>query len=80
MAKTMARIKDGVVTNMEWVSDAQAETDTLKNVGGVNVSINDTYSNGKFYRDGELMLTALEEYQKRITELDEAYEEGVNSI
>ncbi len=80
MAKTMAVVKDGIVTNMIWCKASQAETDTLKDPGDRPVSIGDTYDNGKFYRDGEEILTPLEEARKKISELEAAYTEGVNSV
>ena len=57
MAKSMARIENGVVVNVEWYSDRTSETDTLKNIEDRLIEVGDTYSNGKFYRDGEEILT-----------------------
>ncbi len=67
MAKTMAYITDGTVKNLIWCSDAEPETDTLKNVEDRPVGIGDTYENGKFFRDGVELLTPLEQ---RIRELE----------
>lgn len=61
MAKTMAVITDGTVTNMIWCSDAEPETDTLKSPGERPVGIGDAYADGKWYRDGAEILTPLEE-------------------
>ena len=61
MAKSMAIITDGVVTNMIWCSDAARETDTRKDPGDRPVGIGDTYSNGRWYRDGVEILTPLED-------------------
>lgn len=72
MAKSMARIEDGIVVNVEWCSDLTAETDTLKNIADRLVEVGDTYSDGKFYRDGEEILTSAEklaEYEALINEL-----------
>ena len=87
MAKNMALIENGVVVNVLWCSDKAAQTDTLINPDGRPVGIGDTYSDGKFYRDGVEVLTAMEESQKQISELiqqteelDNAYIEGVNSV
>lgn len=87
MAKSMARIENGLVTNMLWCSDSEPETDTLIDPGERPVGIGDTYSDGKFYRNGAEILTPLEEalkksaeYGEQLQELDNAYREGVNSL
>lgn len=87
MAKSMVKIEDGTVTNIIWCSDGEPETDTLIAPGERTVCIGDTYIGGKFYRDGVEILTPLEEARKQIAalmanmrELDEAYQEGVNSL
>lgn len=88
MAKTMAVIDGGIVTNMIWCSDMQPETDTWKDPADRPVGIGDTYRDGKWYhRDGVEILTPLEEanarnaeYENAMSELDKAYESGVNSI
>lgn len=87
MAKTMAVIDGGTVTNIVWCSDYTPETDTQKDPGDRPVGIGDTYSDGKWYRDGVEILTPLEEAQKELEdlqsqlfEMDAAYREGVNSI
>lgn len=84
MAKTMALIENGTIANMLWCSDSQPETDTLINPADRPVGIGDTYSDGKFYRDGVEILTPLEEAQKRNTEYESALTEietalGVNN-
>lgn len=61
MAKTMAIITDGIVTNMIWCNDAMQETETRKDPGDRPVGIGDTYSNGRWYRDGVEILTPLED-------------------
>ena len=75
MAKSMAVISNGVVTNVIWCSNSQSETDTLKNPGERPVGIGDTYSGGKWYRDGAEILTPLEEAQKQIAEYEAALSE-----
>lgn len=75
MAKNMAVITNGVVTNVIWCSDSQPETDTLKNPGERPVGIGDTYNGGKFYRDGVEILTPLEEALKKNTEYEAALSE-----
>lgn len=83
MAKSMALIENGTVTNMLWCSNSQPETDTLKSPADRPVAIGDTYSNGKFYRDGAEILTPLEEALKKNAEYEAALSEietalGVN--
>ena len=87
MAKSMARLDNDVVVNIEWSSDNVIESDILKNLNDYPVTIGDTYNNGKFYRDGVEILTPLEEAQKLIIELKNkeqdlvsSYQEGINSI
>ena len=75
MAKSMAVITNSVVTNVIWCSNSQSETDTLKNPGERPVGIGDTYSGGKWYRDGAEILTPLEEAQKQIAEYEAALSE-----
>lgn len=87
MAKNMARIENGIVINIEWCSDGAPETDVLIDMADRPVGIGDTYADGKFYRDGVEILTPLETVraevvalQQELSELDNAYIEGVNSI
>lgn len=85
MAKSMALIENGTVANMLWCSDSKPETDTLINPVDRPVAIGDTYSDGKFYRDGVQILTLLEEAQKKNTEYESALTEietalGVNNV
>ena len=75
MAKSMAVITNSVVTNVIWCSNSKSETDTLKNPGERPVGIGDTYSGGKWYRDGAEILTPLEEAQKQIAEYEAALSE-----
>lgn len=84
MAKSMALIENGAVTNMLWCSDSEPETDILLDPADRPVAIGDTYSDGKFYRDGGEILTPLEEAQKKNTEYESALTEietalGVNN-
>lgn len=84
MAKSMALIENSTVTNMLWCSASEPETEFLINPADRPVAIGDTYSNGKFYRDGEEILTPLEEalrknaeYESALTEIETAL--GVNN-
>lgn len=84
MAKSMALIENGTVANMLWCSDSEPDTDSLINPTDRPVAIGDTYSNGKFYRDGVEILTPLEEALKKNTEYESALTEietalGVNN-
>lgn len=84
MAKSMALIENGTVANMLWCSDSEPETDILLDPADRPVAIGDTYSDGKFYRDGVEILTPLEEAQKKNTEYESALTEietalGVNN-
>lgn len=75
MAKSMALIENSTIVNMLWCSDSEPETDTLINPADRPVRIGDTYSNGKFYRDGVEILTPLEEALKKNTEYESALTE-----
>lgn len=75
MAKTMARIAGGIVTNLEWYSDYTPETQDLKNALDIPVSIGDTYREGKFFRQGAEVRPPLEEAYDTIAEFDTAMRE-----
>ena len=84
MAKSMALIENGTIVNMLWCSDSEQETAFLINPADRPVTIGDTYSNGKFYRDGVEILTLLEEAQKKNAKYESALSEietalGVNN-
>ena len=79
MAKSMARIKDGVVVNIEWCSDSVIQTDTLIDIEDRLINIGNTYAEGKFYDNGieiltekEILYKKLEEYEFSLAELDAA--------
>lgn len=69
MAKSMAVVDDGVVSNIIWCSDSEPETDTIINPADRPVAIGDTYVDGKFYRDGTEVLTPLEDAQAQLENL-----------
>ena len=48
MAKSMARIENGLITNLLWCSDSEPETESLIDPADRPVGIGDTYSGGKF--------------------------------
>ena len=63
MAKGMARLNaENVVINMESWNDYAPETDTLKTPIG-SVTMGDVYNptDKRFYRDGEMVLTEVEQ-------------------
>ena len=63
MAKGMARLNaENIVINMESWNDYAPETDTLKNPIG-SVTMGDVYNptDKRFYRDGEMVLTEVEQ-------------------
>jgi hypothetical protein len=63
MAKTIARLNaENIVINMESWSDYAPETDTLKAPIG-SVTMGDVYNptDKRFYRDGEMVLTEVEQ-------------------
>ena len=72
MAKTMARIQNGVVINLEWVDDKTPASDDLKNVYDLLVEIGDTYENNKFYRDGLEVISFRKEIQNAVAGYDSA--------
>lgn len=76
MAKNMALVENGIVVNVLWCSDRALETETLIDTADRPVGIGDTYTDGKFYRDGEEVLTPLEEALKQ----NAAYEQALSEI
>ena len=70
MAKNMARIEDGLVINIEWCSDKQAQTERLISLADRPVAIGDAYADGVFSRDGEPVLTYAERLEAEVAEYD----------
>ena len=60
MAKSMARIEDGTVINVEWCSDRISETNTLKNTEDRLIEVGDTYADGHYYRNGDMIMSTAE--------------------
>ena len=75
MAKSMALIENGTITNMLWCFDFEPKTENLINPADRPVAIGDTYSDGKFYRGGAEILTPLEEALKKNAEYEAALSE-----
>lgn len=69
MAKPMAVVNNGVVSNIIWCTDNTPETGTWVNCDNRPVAIGDTYADGKFYRDGTEVLTPLEDAQAQLESL-----------
>ena len=81
MGKNMAIIVDGIVSAVNWYADREEEiSETLVETNEKPVSVGDTYAEGKFFRDGEELLSEVEVLRLKLTESEEAYQEGVNSI
>ena len=76
MAKNMAFVENGIVSNILWCADMEPETDSLMETGDRPVAIGDTYENGKFYRNGEEVMTPLQEALKT----NAAYEAAMSEI
>lgn len=80
MAKTMALIDNGIVSNVIWCSDSEHQTDALIDLADRPVGIGDTFLDGKFYRDGEEVLTPLEAALAELADARAALEMlGVNA-
>ena len=75
MAKNMAFVQGGLVSNILWCSDSEPETVSLINTADRPVAIGDTYENGKFYRNGEEVLTPIQEALKKNAEYEAALSE-----
>ena len=55
-----AIVENGVVTNIIWLYPSTPFPNAVP-CGDYAVAIGDTYENGRFYRNGELILSPLEE-------------------
>ena len=75
MAKNMAFVENGIVSNILWCSDAKTETDSLIDTADLPVAIGDSYESGKFYRNGEEVLTPLQAALKKNAEYEAAMSE-----
>lgn len=64
-----ALIEGGIVTNVIVLNDRNAsDFPTAVKLSDRPVGIGDTYTDGKFYRDGKEVLTPMEQAQAEITE------------
>lgn len=83
MAKSMAVVNNGVVTNIIWCTDNTPQTATWLNCDDRPVAIGDTYADGKFYRDGTEVPTPLEDAQAQLESLsaqNAEYEAALSEI
>lgn len=71
-----ALIENGIVTNIITLNDRNTgDFPTAVKLGDRPVGIGDTYTDGKFYRDGVEVLTQLEQAQEEMTEYKAALQE-----
>ena len=80
MAKNMALLENGVVTNLLWCSDGEPETENLIDCDERPVSMGDSYSGGKFYRDGQAVLSETEALRAQNSQLLEAMAAMVEEV
>ena len=72
-----AIVTDGVVTNIIALNDRNAsDFPTAVKLGDRPVGIGDTYTDGKFYRDGVEVLTPMEQAQAEI----DAYKAALQTL
>ena len=71
-----AIVTDGIVTNVIALNDRNAsDFPTAVKLGDRPVGIGDTYTDGKFYRDGVEVLTPMEQAQAEMAEYKAALHE-----
>lgn len=62
-----ALVENGIVANVIWLNDKNAsDFPAAVKLGDRPVTMGDTYTDGKFYRDGTEVLTPLEAAQAEI--------------
>lgn len=72
-----AMIDNGIVTNVIALNDRNAsDFPAAVKLGDRPVGIGDTYTDGKFYRDGVEVLTQMEQAQEEI----DAYKAALNEL
>lgn len=70
-----ALVENGVVTNIIWLHPANAdEFVNAVAMGDVPAAIGDTWNGERFYRNGELVLTAAEIAEAEAKDMKEAFE------
>ena len=71
-----ATVTDGIVTNVIALNDRNAgDFPAAVKLGDRPVGIGNTYTDGKFYRDGVEVLTPMEQAQAEMTEYKAALHE-----
>ena len=72
-----ALIENGIVTNIIWLNERnEAEWPNAVRLYDRMVEVGDTYTDGKFYRDGVEVLAPLEQAQAEI----DAYKAALNEL
>lgn len=76
-----ALVENGVVVNVIWLNDKNAgDFPAAVKLGDRPVTMSDAYTGGKFYRDGEEVLTPLEAAQAEIEQYKAALQKlGVDT-
>lgn len=73
-----ALIQNGIVTNIIWLYPGNAsDFPNAVPTNDIPVAIGDTYTDGVFYRNGERVLTELEQAIAEADAAEAAYQEGV---
>lgn len=80
MAKNMALLEQGAVINLLWCSDQEQESERLVDCGERPVCLGDSYTNGKFYRDGQAVLSEAEALRAQNAQLLDAMAQMVEEV